>query len=162
MFAAVHYQNMEIEEEEDRDFDWYECRWLSSQRSESVWRITASGGVAFATQASVSLEQAPSTSWSLGDAIADLLLLLGVARSLWKQSNYYGEARLAMSLNLQNLTLHTPLVSDAWSRDLPSRIDSEWLGFARCNACRCGRRNCDYDSTAGHARVPSPIVGAAK
>jgi hypothetical protein len=56
-----------------------------------------------------------NNSWSLGDAVADLLFMLGVARALWGLSSYYGEAQLAVTLNLQNLSMHTALVSDTWS-----------------------------------------------
>jgi hypothetical protein len=112
---SFHYRDVEIKKEEDRGIDWYGCRWSWSDKQESVWRITSSGDVAYATVASVFSEQGSLPLWSLGDAVVDLLFLLGVARSLWKQSSYYGEAQLVVNLEPRDLSMHTALASDVWS-----------------------------------------------
>jgi len=104
--------------EDEREAGWYEHRWLcSADGHESVWRLTSEGDIGYATQARVRLENKSRSElgWSLGDTIADLLLMLAAARSVWKASGFYGEAQLLVGLNVQELPLHPYLTTEIWS-----------------------------------------------
>jgi len=111
-FASRH-RDGECKKEEERWLDWYEWRWFrSSDRHESVWRVTSCGDVVYMRQARVPSTDGKGLAWSLGDTIADLLFLLGVARALWKRSGYYGEAQLVVNLSVDQLRLRTDLATE--------------------------------------------------
>jgi len=65
---AFRYHNTEFEKEEERWVDYYEWRWFrSTDRHESVWRITSSGDVVYARQARMRVVDGEKPAWSLGD-----------------------------------------------------------------------------------------------
>ena len=119
---SFRYRDTEYEKEEERWVDWFEWRWFRSlDKHESVWRITSYGDVVYMRQARVRVADVDA-AWSLGDTIADVLLLLGVARSLWKNSGFYGEAQLVVTLNVRDLRLHTDLASEVWRQATPDAV----------------------------------------
>jgi hypothetical protein len=120
---AFRYQNTEFEKEEERWIDHYEWRWFrSTDKHESVWRITSSGDVVYASQARIRVASGEKPSWSLGDTMADLLLLLAVVRSLWKSSGFYGEAQLVVSLLVYDLGLQPDLATEIWNHPTPEQM----------------------------------------
>lgn len=118
---AFRYSSGNCERTEERYISFYEWRWFrSSDRRESAWRLTSDGDMAYATQARVQLANEANPSWSLGDTLADLLLVLAVARSLWRRTaSYYGEAQLLVNLNVQNLEFYPPSTADLWPQATP-------------------------------------------
>jgi hypothetical protein len=120
---SFRYCDTDCEKEEERWVDWYEWRWFRLlDKHESVWRITSYGDVVYMRQARVRVANIESPNWSLGDTIADVLLLLGVVRSLWKSSGFYGEAQLVISLNVRDLHLHTDLTSEVRRQATPDVV----------------------------------------
>jgi hypothetical protein len=118
---AFRYSSGTCDRSDERYISFYDWRWFrSSDRRESVWRLTSDGDVAYSTQARVQPGNNANPSWSLGDTLTDLLLLLAVARSLWREtSSYYGEAQLLLSLNLQNLAFLPSSTADLWPDSTP-------------------------------------------
>jgi len=51
--------------------------------------------------------------------IRDRLLLLGVARSIWKSSGFYGEAQVVLSLLVYDLGLQPDLATEIWKHPTP-------------------------------------------
>jgi hypothetical protein len=120
---SFRYRNTEFEKEEDRWLDHYEWRWFrSTDRHESVWRITSSGDVVYLRQVLTPVADGESPAWSLGDTIAELLLSLAVARSLWKSSGFYGEAQLMVNLLVYDLSLHPDLAAEIWAAPTPEVV----------------------------------------
>jgi len=118
---SFRYRDGECQKEEERWLDWYEWRWFRlTDRHESVWRVMSSGDVVYMRQARVST--ADGKAWSLGDTIADLLLLLAVARSLWKSSSFYGESQLLVNLSVHDLRLCHELATEIWSHPTPDVV----------------------------------------
>jgi hypothetical protein len=118
---AFRYRNTEYEREEERWIDWYEWRWFrAADKLESVWRLTSSGDLAYARQVRIQGAEGENPAWSLGDIVADILLLMAVGRSLWRASGSYGEAQLVVSILVYELALSTDLVTDAWSASSPT------------------------------------------
>jgi hypothetical protein len=117
---SFRYKNSQYSIRNDRAADWYQYGWLRpADKHESVWRITSEGDMGYARQIRVSFEDG-ELYWSLGDTLADLLLLLAVARSWWKNAGFYGEAHLVVSILAHNLTLHAGLVTEL-SPDSPGK-----------------------------------------
>jgi len=120
---SFRYRNTEFEKEEDRSLDYYEWRWFrATDKRESVWRITSSGDVVYSRQMLTRVADRESPAWSLGDIIAELLLLLGVARSVWKSSGFYGEAQLMVSLLVYDLPLQADLATEIWTAPTPDVV----------------------------------------
>ena len=63
-------------------------------------------------------------SWSLGDTLADVLLLSAVARSLWRQTaSFYGEAHLSLNLSVHNLELLPNSTACLWQESTPEALN---------------------------------------
>jgi hypothetical protein len=117
---AFRYKNTVYSTQEDRAANWYEYRWRRpADKQESVWRITAEGDVGYARQIRIPSENG-AYYWSLGDILADLLLLLAVARSWWKRAGFYGEAQLVVAILAHDLILQTGLATE------PSDSPGKW------------------------------------
>ena len=120
-FSSSNY-GMNYEWEDQRWASEYEHRWFRpDNRHERVWRLTSEGDMTYAGQ--VRLRGDGGLSWSLGDAMADLLLFLAVARSLWKASGYYGEAQVVVDLIAHDLCLRPELIAQIQTRNTP---DVHW------------------------------------
>ncbi len=98
---------------DEREADWYEHRWFRSTEHESVWRITSEGDMGYATQARVQLKNG-TAAWSIGDTIADVVLMLKLASEVWRNAGFYGEARLLVSLNVQELPISIFSTFEPW------------------------------------------------
>jgi len=118
---SFRYRNTHVEHEDERWVDFYDWRWFRpADRHESVWRITAAGDIAYGRQARIRAADGERHAWSLGDAIVDMLLLIGVARSIWKSSSFYGEALLLLGVTIHDLHLEANIVTDVWSTSSPA------------------------------------------
>lgn len=147
---AFRYHNTEFEKEEERWVDYYEWRWFrSTDKHESVWRITSSGDVAYVRQARIRVSGGEKPSWSLGDTIADLLLLLAVARSFWKSSGFYGEAQLVVSLLVYDLGLQPDLSTEIWKYPNPEQMYAmQDFNLALRDSIVCGDSHASGSATA--------------
>lgn len=117
---AFRYRDTNVEREEERAMDYYDWRWFRpTDRHESVWRVTASGDLVYARHARVQVPNCATPVWSLGDTIADVLLFLGVVRSMWKSASYYGEGQLLVGLGAHDLPLHPELATEIWKASDP-------------------------------------------
>ena len=71
-----------------------------------VWVFTSDGGLGFASQIRCPLPMGKSgSSWSFGDVAGYIVLMLDLAKELWKTNGYWGDARALASLNVADLPL---------------------------------------------------------
>jgi hypothetical protein len=97
----------------DRAASWYQLDWkISTDNTDSSWRITSDGDVGYARQIRLNSEDGKAKYWSLGDIVADLLLLLAVARSWWRNAGFFGEAQLVVAIIAHNLALDPGLATE--------------------------------------------------
>lgn len=109
---SFRYKNANYTTSNDRAASWYQyARSSSADNQQGIWRITSDGDVGYAGQICLPSEDG-AAYWSLGDILADLLLLLAVARSWWKKAGFYGEAQLVVALIAHDLVLHTGLATN--------------------------------------------------
>jgi hypothetical protein len=55
-----------------------------------------------------------TAAWSLGDTIADVVLMLKLASLVWRTAGFYGEARLLVSVNVQELPISIFSTLEPW------------------------------------------------
>lgn len=103
--VARRWNNQQAEKLEKRGSDWHEIEfWQSNLDFEMSW-LFSPREVALVTQVNVPVTGF-GNSWSLADVALNIAFLLCAANLLWETLNFYGEARLACELKIEQLKLY--------------------------------------------------------
>jgi hypothetical protein len=103
--VARRWNDEQAERMEKRGSDWHELEfWQNNLDFEMSW-LFSPREVALVTQVNVPVTGF-GESWSLADVALNIAFLLCAANLLWESLNFYGEARVACELKIDQLKLY--------------------------------------------------------
>jgi Putative DNA-binding domain len=103
--VARRWNDEQAERQEKRGGDWHEIEfWQNNLDFEMSW-VFSPREVALVTQVNVPVSGF-GNSWSLADVALNVAFLLCAANLLWEALDFYGEARVACELRIDQLKLY--------------------------------------------------------
>lgn len=103
--VARRWNDDQAERQESRGSDWHGIEfWQPDLDFQMNW-LFSPREVALVTQVNVPVSSFGNT-WSLADVVLNVAFLLRAANSLWEAVDFYGEARVACELKVEQLKLY--------------------------------------------------------